>query len=261
MGTTLMERYKNAFIGLNLVKNKLDILGHLLDIYKNGYVIYKLKNGYKLKIPAIKKHRTTILSIEEIFGREIYKSYISNQPITILDIGSQIGIYSLYAALKNKQAKIFAFEPDPGNAKVLRNNIELNNLGKTIIPFEKAVTKKKGKLPLYIDENSARAHSLLNKTDNKVIVDCVSLSSIFSDLDIKECDIMKMDIEGAEYDILYNCSKKVLNKIKTILIECHDQSSLNKKYNIEGMKEFLIKNNYEILNQNDDILIAKKWMI
>jgi FkbM family methyltransferase len=254
-----IRRYISAVRGISLVKNKITVIWHILGLYDKDFVIYSLKNGLKLEVPNVKKNRTTILSIEEIFGREIYFTPSSNKKKVIIDLGAQAGIYSLYAALKNRNAKIYALEPDPDNYKQLRKNIEINKLHGTIIPFNKAIAKEDGKLYFYLSNQSSRSSSLLNimTSGKKIMVYSISLQSLFEMLKLNRCDILKIDVEGAEYEVFYNSPAKIIREINMIYMECHDVSRLKKDYNKSGMKKFLRNNGFKVINEEREIIIAK----
>jgi FkbM family methyltransferase len=249
-------KYLCALQGLGLIKNKTEVIKHLFGINKKKTITYNLRDGFKLFVPNSKKNRTTILSINEIFNQEIYPIKKSQEERIILDIGAQSEIFSIYALSKNKSAKIFSFEPDPENYIQLKENIEKNKIEKNITPINKALSKGNGKISFYIHPESSRANSIYEKNGEKTEVDSISLKQLFTELKIKKCDIMKMDIEGAEYETLYNSPKEVLNKIKIIFIECHEHSKINKKYNKEGMINFLSENGFKIIKDKEGILIA-----
>jgi len=76
-------------------------------------------------------------------------------------------------------------------------------------------------------------------------------------LKVSHIDIFKVDIEGAEYESFYKTSKDTLSKIRFIFMECHNLTKNNKDYSIKGMKDFLTKNEFSIINEKEDIIIAK----
>lgn len=260
-----IKRYFNALKGILLVKNKIPVIRHILGLYNKDFVIYSLKNGLKLEVPNVRKNRTTILSIEEIFGREIYFTPFSNKEKAIVDLGAQAGIYSLYIAycVKNKNARIYSFEPDPDNFKQLCKNIEINKLKEIITPFKKAVAKDNGKLFFYTSNQSSRSSSLFNikMSGSKVMVDSISLQSLFKMLKLNRCDVLKVDIEGAEYEVFYNSPTEIVKKIDNICMECHDLSNIKENYNKGGMKKFLQNNGFEIVNDKEEIIIARNVKI
>jgi len=118
-----------------------------------------------------------------------------NKNSVCVDVGSHIGYFTLLMAKKAK--KVYAFEPEPKNFSLLKENIELNNL-KNVILINKAVGLKNQKRWLYIDEKN-KGHCSFNKISNKkVLVESIRLDDI-----IKEnVDFMKIDVEGYEYEVL-----------------------------------------------------------
>jgi len=255
---TKIKRYLNVIMGFGLIKNRTEVAKHLLGISKKKIINYELKNGIILAVANTKKDRTTILSVKEIFGDEIYRIR-RNKCATILDLGAQAGLFSIYAARKCPGAKIYAFEPDNDNYSQLLRNISSNHLEKSIIPFKKAISNSDKKMKLYLDQNSSRSHTLFSSGKNFILVDSIKLGSLFSYLKINRCDILKVDIEGAEYDVFYNLPDRFFNKINFIFIECHDLENIDKKYQKNSMKQFLVSKGFDIIDElpKENILIGK----
>src|SRR5206468_5436914 len=85
----------------------------------------KLKNGLNLKVNKSSGDLTTLF---EVFIDEDYKFNFKNSYINILDIGANVGYFSLYAAKKFPKAMIFAFEPFPDTFQRLNEHIKLNSI-------------------------------------------------------------------------------------------------------------------------------------
>ena len=77
----------------------------------------------------------------------------------------------------------------------------------------------------------------------------MKLSDIFKENDIDNCDLLKLDCEGAEYDILYNTPEEILNKIDQMAIEVHQGK--NEKENLSSLKRFLLKFNFRLFQFAD----------
>jgi len=248
-----------AFSGLRFVKNKIQISFHILGLGKEK-IVYYLKNGLRLEVSNKKKmDRTAILSINDVFGESQYPVPKSDNRKVILDLGANIGVYSLYTALENPNAKIFAFEPDKNTFGQLINNIKINKLEKRIFPYQEAIAKKNGELIFYRDNVSSRAHSLFRSSGDKIVVKAVSLETIFSTLKIECCDLLKMDIEGAEYEVLYNFPQELYKRINTMIIECHDDfTSINYTYTKTALKKFLSSNGFDVVRDSGLLLTVRK---
>jgi hypothetical protein len=81
-------------------------------------------------------------------------------------------------------------------------------------------------------------------TGEKVEISCISLKEVFAGNKIDKCDLMKMDCEGAEYEILYNAPKNILQKIKKISMEFHNIDDL--KNNDKELISFLRKSGFKV---------------
>jgi len=107
-----IQKAREAINGLIFIDNKATVISHMLGLSKKKQVSYFLKNKLKLEVPNTKQDRTAVLSVNDIFGDKLYSVPKSDERKIILDLGANIGVYSLYATLENPNAKVFAFEPD-----------------------------------------------------------------------------------------------------------------------------------------------------
>jgi len=213
----------------------------LFSLIKNKNIIYKMREGTKYIARAGTTDRgiITTLRLED----EYYLNKIPlNKDSIVIDIGAQIGYFSSYVA--KKAGRVFAFEPVPENYKLLLKNIKLNKK-KNIKTFNQAVSNKKKTMKIFTVEDTI-GHSAYGKGDF-IKVQATSLKSIFDSNKIKHCDLIKMDIEGGEYDILFNLPDSYFNKIQRIAMECHDIDSKN---NSKSMISLLKKKGFKLIIQN-----------
>jgi FkbM family methyltransferase len=197
---------------------------------KNFSSLYEFRNGLLIKT-AQGIDTATILAtlINNEYGAPIEKS-------TVIDIGANIGTYSIDCAKKLQKCKIYTFEPEENNYKILLENISLNNLDSKIISEKTAIYDKKGKDKLYISTYSP-FHSMKSKSLKKFqIVKKEPLGYIFKKYKIKKCDLLKLDCEGSEYEIIKHAKVANLGKIQEIRMEYHD---INKVDNINNLIKYL----------------------
>jgi FkbM family methyltransferase len=177
------------------------------------------------KSPMRNTFRSYIRSEKEPLTTKIFKEMV-HPGDTVVDIGSNIGYFSLLAAkLAGKQGKVYAFEPEPRNFKFLCKNIELNNYSQ-IAPFQKAVSNKKSTVKLYIcNDTDTGAHTLreqhnseyFNGTAGKFVeVDTLTLDDFFKDSK-QPINAIKMDAEGSEMAALMGMDR-ILKENKNIKI-------------------------------------------
>lgn len=222
--------------GIGIIKNYENWLLGFLDYFKllrkNKKIIYKLKNDAKYFARAGTSDFEIINEIYVVKEYHKFLKYIKNNSI-VIDIGSQIGVFSIFAAKRNKNVKVYCYEPFSKNFEILKENIKLNDLQGKIIPFKLGVSGKKEKRELILCEENTGGHGFYCDGKEKIEIDTISLKDVFTKNKIERCDFLKMDCEGAEYEIIYNTPKKYLRKIKSISMEYH------KNGNIIKLKQFL----------------------
>lgn len=160
--------------------------------------------------------RSFIFQYKDIFVDEYYKFSPTSKAPVIYDCGANVGTSVLYFHQHYPQAKIRAVEADPAIAAVLQENVERNHL-KNVEVISKAVWK---------DDRGVRFHSdqadggLITNKDNESasVIPSIRLSALLQQEEV--VDFLKMDIEGAEFDVINDC-QTVLSKVRNLYIECH----------------------------------------
>jgi FkbM family methyltransferase len=123
--------------------------------------------------------------------REVFCSLI-RPGCTVLDVGANIGLYTLLAAKRG--ARVFSVEADPGNAATLRHHVEINGFSDRVTIFEMAATERAKQVSLYRHAYNPGASNIIERGMPAGTVPGRTLDS----LDLPPIDICKMDIEGAE---------------------------------------------------------------
>lgn len=214
-------------------------------IKKNKLIVHKMRNRAKYFMRA---GTEDFGIINEIYVIKEYDKLINKikKESVVIDIGGQIGVFSIYAALKNKDVKVYSYEPFEENYEILKKNISLNKLQNKIIPIKLGVSGKKERREFILcDENTGGHGFYCTDGSKKISINTISLKDIFENNKIKKCDYLKMDCEGAEYEILLNASKKLLKKINSISMEYHKNGDVDK------LKNFLEKNDFKVIIKND----------
>jgi len=220
----LLHRFSIGIKIIRLFKN-----WYKMTIYfsedKNISPILELRKGLKF---YTNNNLLDVVAIVENFGFENEHDYFKMTNILkkscIIDIGANIGAFSIYTATRFPDAEIFSYEPDPKNFEKFIKNIELNKI-KNISPHNQAVGKIKGNVNLYSDNKGnfgTVGSSLVNTGPKYLVISCVTLDDILKDNHIEKCDFLKIDCEGGEYDIIFNSNKDTFMRIKSITLEYHD---------------------------------------
>lgn len=182
-----------------------------------------LNNGLKFHI---RPHKGDLVVLNELFFTKDYDIALKRlQPKTsvVVDIGGHIGTFSIKASLHSKQ--VVAYEPDHESAAVLRENVRLNERKNVrIIPF--GIARKQGRYQIFISEDNPQCNSMYKvfsegKTHTQLIK-CKNFEDEMLRLKLKNIDLLKVDCEGAEFEILMSLSKKTYNKINAIIVEYHE---------------------------------------
>jgi len=239
---TAAIKFRNIFFAAKVVlfvKNRKD---YFYDIYcknKKGKIIYEVKDK-KYLTRAKTKDRDIFAEI--VLGNEYFTNEIElNEKSVVFDVGAQAGIFSVF--ISDKAGKVFSFEPVPQNFELLEENIRLNVLEKKVKTFNLAVSGKKGKEKIFLSENNSGGHSVYGK-GKFVEAQTITLKDVFEENKLEECDLLKMDVEGAEYDIFYSLEEKYVRKIKRIAMECHKIDS--EKKNTAFLVKFLRTKGFKV---------------
>jgi FkbM family methyltransferase len=126
----------------------------------------------------------------------------------VLDVGANIGIYTLLAAKRG--ARVFAIEPDPKNMQCLRHHLKINGLEDRVTLLEMAATARPGRVRLYQTPINSGATTLFGHGEY-VEIEGRTIDS----LELPAIDICKMDIEGAEY-VALSGMKRTLERSPTM---------------------------------------------
>jgi FkbM family methyltransferase len=123
--------------------------------------------------------------------RQVFCSSIT-PGCTVLDVGANIGFYTLLAAKRG--ARVFAIEADPLNAAMLRHHVEINGFTDRVTIYEMAATERDQAVPLYRHPFNLGESNIIEFGKPSGVVKGRPLDS----LDLPPIEVCKMDIEGAE---------------------------------------------------------------
>lgn len=165
---------------------------------------------------------------DEIFSEQNYKFISKKESPFIIDCGSNIGISIIFFKLLYPKSRILAFEPDPDVFSCLKNNVEVFNFDGVEIRNE-AVWINSGKSNFFSDGNWGGKISESASGENIFSVQTVRLKDYLID----SVDFLKIDIEGAEVDVIKDCSENISN-VDNLFIEYH--SDVNK---VQALQEIL----------------------
>lgn len=252
-----MAKIKTALKAISLLKNWPVYFLDYLKMVKKPYIFFKLKNGLIFKLRSKNNDRVIF---NQIWLTKTYtpKEFKIKEDDVVIDIGAHIGLFSILAAKSASRGKIYAFEPSEENFNLLKENIDLNKLSNLEL-INKAVAKESGAREFALSKDDPAGHAIPYEETNrrKVDVQTTSLDDFFEERNINKVDFLKMDCEGAEYEIFYSCSDETLNKIDKISMEYHN---VDTEKNVSRIKSFLEEKRFKVLikNKGDNMLYAKR---
>lgn len=201
-------------------------------------------NGRQLQIEYSTEADESVT--EEVLIDEDYKmvrDIIKNAQSCILDIGAHIGAFSLYVRSLNSKVPIYALEPEARNFSLLKKNIKLNRLQNMTVA-RNAVSGVSGEQILNVASDSHN-HSLLSveNMSSQQVVYGRTLKDIFAKYRLPKCDLLKLDIEGAEFEVLSKTPSEIFAQVRNFLIEYH-QVSLD--HNLIILQQVLSQNKFRL---------------
>lgn len=237
--------------------NKIILFFLFLRITLKLIFIYKLI-GLKIRSQKFIGYKINIFSFEtfwglfnEIFIQKEYFFKTDKEAPLIIDCGSNVGLSILYFKKAYPKSRIIAFEPHEETFEILKGNIERNGLTDYVILNKSAVYKEEGIISFYtdLDRTTSTGMSVTKRLleKNKRIREERVKSVLLSNYIEEPVDFLKMDIEGAEVEVLEELSEKSkLSLIKEMVIEYH-YNRINPENNLVRLLEILKKEDYKYL--------------
>ena len=138
----------------------------------------------------------------------------------VIDIGAGLGDFAIDAAQRGDL--VHAYEPFSESFDLLKQNLSLNKI-ENVLPIADAISGQAGILKLEMS-GAAVQHKTTSVSDERktISVPTITLDKALSRLDGFRCDLLKIDCEGAEYDILMKADEACWQRIRQIVMEYHD---------------------------------------
>jgi FkbM family methyltransferase len=239
-----------------------------VKLLSNWPAVVRARQGSKGKINRLQFRSGVVLQGEppDLLGwlfREIWVDQVYSPPgyeiqrgDTVIDVGANIGAFAMFAATRAPDVKVYSFEPFPSNVAQLRKNVEDSGLSNVQV-FQQAVAGASGQRPLFVEPGNCMFHSLFcdsamdGSKRRPEMVECTTLDEIFTAHRIECCQMLKLDCEGAELEILENCSPETLKRVRKIVGECH------RNYKLDALRRFLESHSFHFDYRQPGIFRAR----
>jgi len=164
----------------------------------------------------------SLFIFDEIFIRRDYEPPLVAQRRdvkTIIDVGANVGLFTLRAKQIWPDARVLAFEPDPTNFARLERHVALNRLADVAV-FNEGLSDQCGSFELFLSPRNIGGHSMYRRTERSVSIETRTLAEALNLLGADvTCDLLKIDCEGCERAIIASLTAEVAARISCIVIE------------------------------------------
>lgn len=186
---------------------------------------------------------------------DIYAKYLKNKTgLTVLDLGANVGLFSIYAS--PSASRIVSVEPTPSHINIFKTltknipNIEL---------VQAAVSNRNAPVTFYLSTFNTTINSLFNHSNTgQITVNGKTIKTIMDENNLNTVDFCKIDIEGSEMiAITDETLAEVSHRIKTIFIEVHP-TNLPLQVNVNTLVGIFNRNGYSVECIGVDTIVAQK---
>jgi FkbM family methyltransferase len=230
--------------------NNPDFSGFLVEIYSEDRLqllesatLYLKNSQLKRKIPKLHNFEPLFINYDQFFVKRIYDNLFAGERMdNIIDVGASVGLFTQWALDRfGRGTNILAFEPNPVAIQGFKN---VHSEKIKVKLHEAAVASFEGEIELGINPENSIVSSVNMNTENKIKVKTITLKSAMEELRWAEADLLKVDIEGGEYDLIANTEDF---PFRFILLEFHDNEG-----QLEDLISKLETKGYEIDIRQED---------
>jgi len=203
-------------------------------------LLYHLRNGVSLYAEA---NRVDCHILMEIWATHDYTKWKCGIGVhdTVVDIGAHKGYFSVYAEKLAKKGKVFSFEPNPVNYMYFQKNIKRNRCNNVRL-FRMGVAGSSGTKTFFISDENDGGNSILRdwfvgRSKLRTFrAKTLSIEDMLRTCKIPRINFLKVDCEGAEYEIFRSVKRATLKKIDKISMEYHQVNSFHVNQIIEKLQ-------------------------
>src|SRR5688572_14319071 len=191
----------------------------------NIYLDLKYNRVSKIRVPGIRetiflRRNTSDAAIfDQVFLRGDYDMDFKFLPLTIVDAGAHIGLFSIVMKNRFPNAKLICIEPDKNNFETLNKNLSRYS---HVEALRAGLWNRNSKLKI-VDRYTS-GHSALTVEENiaEGSIPAVTIGSVMETFGLNAIDVLKIDIETSEKDLFSKNYEEWLPKVRMIIIELHD---------------------------------------
>lgn len=197
-------------------------------------------------------------AFDEVFLREVYGAAlraVRGPAPVVIDVGANAGFFCLQAFARHADARLIAFEPLPNHVALIGRQVALNP-GIDLKVDARPVGGERKTVEMRFD--SRREYSVdaslfpVAGMDAALRVEATTLADVYDEYGITRCHLLKMDCEGAEYEILHRCPDRIFAATDGIVLEIHH--GIAGSGTVPELVAFLRGKGYRVANHKDEII-------
>jgi FkbM family methyltransferase len=197
-------------------------LGSSLTPWRRGELTFRTREGLTIACP---NHAGARVPVYEVFAEDAYRlddlvAGLPEQPV-VLDIGAQIGCFSLAVAGRLPAATVHAYEASPSTARWLDRNVRDNDLADRVTAYAVALSDHEGTLELADNVHGSALNGLTGIEGSLVAVPCRTFAGAVAAAG-GHVDLVKLDTEGSEYAIVVGSRPEDWAGVRAVVVEYHD---------------------------------------
>lgn len=239
---------------MSLIK---DIAYKTLDTLTLGSGIERQIGGEPIKFPARWSRY-----YEAEYEPETFKFFheVLKSGNTVLDIGGHIGLFAVVTAkIVGDRGKVFTFEPTPFTRGVLQEVVDVNGCSSIVEVRGEAVSSKRGETVFYdTGDEISNANSLVKteRSRTEIPITLISVDEFVKERDLR-VDCMKIDVEGAELDVLVGARDTILEQRPVVRLGLHPPFIVQNGQTLEAIWDILAE--YKVNVIFDGNPAEKEW--
>lgn len=225
---------------------------------------YKALPDLRLKTPygryKTRKRTIDIAILRPDYEPAVAKAMFKHSKGVCIDVGANFGRHAVSLGRAKPELRVIAIEPEPDNYSALVKNIGLSRL-RNIMPVQAACTAKTGKVSFYTAGRERHAEATTSqkvadkwKDTKKIVVQGISLDDFLKKqrISVSEVSVIKIDVEGAETEVLKGAKNLLENGNARIIFEAWSEKEFVK------CKEIFERYNYSVSTLDLQNFLAEK---
>ena len=237
-----IQRYGSIFRELS---NWPSYMAFKLGLHPGKDFVFRFRDGHVYHVP-----KKMIGPFRECFFDDQYMLHFDKKDFpqnpVILDVGANVGFAALYFFRCFPNATVHSFEPMPFLQKMMQQH-KVQYPGHQWHQHGYGLWKENGSMDIFTDApddfTSISGIAHFEDAVHKVTINVKTLSSFMDENKIEKIDLLKMDCEGAEYEILFNLPDAFFSRIERMAMETHE----TQQYKTVEMAEFLQSKGYQVI--------------